>query len=61
MLLIQRRTVGDALAAGEGFGGFGLRRATGAAARAAERQAAEITRAKKGDRRIFAPVSADLR
>jgi hypothetical protein len=39
MLRIQRRTVGDALAAGDGFGGFGLRRAAGAAERAADRHA----------------------
>src|ERR1019366_3641896 len=39
MLRIQRRTVGDALAAGDGFGGFRLRRAAGAAERAADRHA----------------------
>jgi hypothetical protein len=39
MPLIQRRTVDDALAAGEGLGRLGLRRDAGAAARAADRQA----------------------
>jgi hypothetical protein len=42
MLLIQRRTIGDALAAGDGFDGFGLRRDAGAAARAADRQTRAI-------------------